>query len=124
MIIEPGELAHDEDHGPTQSMPGRDHKGRADPSQQAAEISCPGPKRRNNSGIDPERFTAAIQFGSQRNFDYEESARAHRQGAARPEDVQLLQIDNPLAPPSESEISRVAVPHASIRSPSTSARST
>ena len=52
-------------------MPGPDHNGRADPSQQAGRFPAKEPRRLGNLGIDPGRFTAAIQFGSQRNFDYE-----------------------------------------------------
>ena len=52
MIIEPGELAHDEDHGPTRSMPG--------PITSVGPIllnepgdSCPGTRRRTTSASTP-----------------------------------------------------------------------
>ena len=69
MIIEPGELAHDE----TTADPADAwayHNGRADPSQQAARFPAESRGSRRQ-GIDPGRFTAAVQSGSQRNFDYE-----------------------------------------------------
>jgi UDP:flavonoid glycosyltransferase YjiC (YdhE family) len=105
MIIEPGELAHDEDHGPTQSMPGPitsvgpillNEPGDLLPRNQAAK----------NLGVDPARFTVAIQLGSQRNFDYDNlPALIARELLDR--GVQVVQIDNPLARPPESEISGV-----------------
>ena len=105
MIIEPGELAHDEDHGPTRSMPGPitsvgpillNEPGDFLPRDEAAK----------NLGVDPGRFTAAIQLGSQRNFDYDDlPALIARELLDR--GVQVVQIDNPLARPPESEISGV-----------------
>ena len=59
-----------------------------------------------NLGVDPGRFTAAIQLGSQRNFDYDDlPALIARELLDR--SVQLVQIDNPLARPPEYEISGV-----------------
>ena len=102
MIIEPGELAHDEDHGPTQQMPG--------PITMVGPILLNKPRdflprieAARQLGIDPGRFTAAIQLGSQRNFDYENLPEIIAK-ALLARGVQLLQIDNPLAPQSESKI--------------------
>jgi hypothetical protein len=102
MIIEPGELAHDEDYGPTRSMPG--------------PIAVVGPILLKEPGcilsrsdaakrlaIDPEKFTAAIQIGSQRNFDYETLPELVTKELLD-RHVQLIQIDNPLARPPLSEI--------------------
>jgi hypothetical protein len=106
MVIEPGELAQDEDHGPTSRMPGMAHRvstilladprGGLDRQDAAARL-----------GVDPGRFTAAIQLGSQRNFDYEELPDLLvREFLAR--GLQVLKIDNPLAPPAEAKWPDVA----------------
>ena len=102
MIVEPGELARDEDHGPTQSMPGPitavgpillAEPGSSYSREQAAQ----------RLEIDPARFTAAIQLGSQRNFDFESLPELiAKELLAR--DVQVIQIDNPLARLPEEEI--------------------
>jgi hypothetical protein len=102
MIIEPGELAHDEDYGPTRPMPGA--------------ITVVGPillKKPGNFlprgdaalrlGLDPGKFTAAIQLGSQRNYSYDnfpELIMKELLGRG----VQLVQIDNPLARPPDFEV--------------------
>jgi hypothetical protein len=102
MIIEPGELAHDEDYGPTRSMPG--------PITVVGPIllkepGCflPRSDAAKRLGIDPEKFTAAIQIGSQRNFDYETVPELLTKELLN-RHVQLVQIDNPLARPPVFEI--------------------
>lgn len=98
MIIEPGELAFDEDWGPTRSMPGAitrvgpvllNAPGRFMPRAEAA----------HRLGVDPGRTIAAIQLGSRRNFDYEDLPDLIAQELLT-RNVQLVQIDNPLARPS------------------------
>lgn len=102
MIIEPGELAHDEDYGPTRSMPG--------------PITVVGPillKEPGNSlprgdaalrlGLDPEKFTAAIQLGSQRNYSYDNLPELIVKDLLG-RGVQLVQIDNPLARPPDFDV--------------------
>lgn len=102
MIIEPGELAHDEDCGPTRSMPG--------PITVVGPILLKEPgcflsrsDAAKRLGIDPEKFTAAIQIGSQRNFDYETLPELLTKELLN-RNVQLVQIDNPLARPPDFEI--------------------
>jgi hypothetical protein len=102
MIIEPGELAHDEDYGPTRSMPG--------PITVVGPILLKEPgcflsrsDAAERLGIDPEKFTAAIQIGSQRNFDYETLPEFLTKELLE-RHVQLVQVDNPLANPPVSEI--------------------
>ena len=66
-------------------------------------ISCPGMRRPSGSASIRGRFTAAIQLGSQRNFDYDnlpELIAKELLGRG----VQLVQIDNPLARPPEFEV--------------------
>ncbi len=98
IVIEPGELAQDEDYGPTRWMPGPvtavgpillTRPGAGLPREEAAQ----------KLGLDPQRFTAALQLGSQRNFDYDDLPQAIA-GELLGRGVQLLQIDNPLARPS------------------------
>lgn len=102
MIIQPGELAQDEDHGPTRSMLGPithvnpillNDPGSALPRADAAR----------RLDINPERFTAAVQLGSRRNYDYDTLPdRIVAELLAR--GVQVIQIDNPLARPPETDI--------------------
>ncbi|WP_353646379.1 glycosyltransferase [Mesorhizobium sp. WSM2239] len=102
MIIEPGELAHDEDYGPTRSMPG--------PITVVGPILLKEPgcflsrsDAAKRLGMDPEKFTAAIQLGSQRNFDYETLPELLTKELLD-RHVQLVQIDNPLSRPPVSEL--------------------
>ena len=105
MIIEPGELAHDEDHGPTRSMPGPITSVGPILLNEPGDV-LPRDEAARNLGVDPARFTAAIQLGSQRNFDYDDlPPLIARELLDR--GVQVVQIDNPLARPPESEISGV-----------------
>ena len=101
MIVEPGELAHDEDRGPTCMMPG--------PVVAVAPILLAEPRAglpRDEAaarlGIDPARPTAVIQLGSQRNFDYEGLPSLLRTHLVR-RDLQVVEIENPLAHPSMDE---------------------
>ncbi|RJG45626.1 glycosyltransferase [Mesorhizobium sp. DCY119] len=97
MIIEPGEYAHDEDRGPTTDMPG-----------QVAAVSPillndPGSGLCRTDaaarlGVDPKRFTVAIQLGSQRNFDFEDLPDLIIKDLIR-RDIQVVRINHPLAPP-------------------------
>ena len=101
MVIEPGELAHDEDHGPTSRMPG--------PVHEVPPILLSDPRAGLNRedaaeqlGVDPEKRTVAIQLGSQRNFDYQTLPDLLvKELVAR--DLQVVRIENPLARPSKSE---------------------
>jgi hypothetical protein len=101
MVIEPGELAHDEDRGPTSTMPG--------PVHQVPPVLLSDPHTGLNRedaatqlGVDPEKLTVAIQLGSQRNFDYEALPDLIvKELIAR--DLQVVRIENPLARPSESK---------------------
>lgn len=96
MIIEPGDLAQDEDHGPTSRMPGLVHKVPTilliDPQE--------GLSRDESAAClntDPGKFTVAMQLGSQRNFDFEELPDLLvKEVLSR--DLQLVRIENPLAP--------------------------
>ncbi len=101
MVIEPGELAQDEDYGPTSRMPGPVHKVSTilltdphtglDRKQAAARL-----------GADPSKFIVAIQLGSQRNFNYETLPDLLvKELAAR--DLQVVRIRNPLARPPDNE---------------------
>jgi hypothetical protein len=102
MIIEPGEYAHDEDRGPTTDMPG-----------QVAAVSPillndPGSGLCRTDaaarlGVDPKRFTVAIQLGSQRNFDFEDLPDLIIKDLIR-RDIQVVRINHPLAPPIGEEI--------------------
>jgi hypothetical protein len=101
MIIEPGELAHDEDVGPTRYLPG--------PVIEVPPILLvdPGARLSRNDaaarlGIDPNRFTVAVQLGSQSNFDFEDVPRLVMQDLVR-RGLQIVQIDNPLARPTADE---------------------
>ncbi|PDT81701.1 glycosyltransferase [Sinorhizobium sp. BJ1] len=104
MVIEPGEFAHDEDHGPTRDLPGAVavppllllDPGTGSPRSEAAA----------KLGVDPDRFTVAVQLGSQRNFDFAGLPELIFAGLAR-RDVQTVQILNPLAKPFKEDGSRV-----------------
>ena len=67
----------------------------------------PRPEAAHRLEIDPGRFTAAIQLGSQRNFN-DDILPELIVKELLDRDVQLIQIDNPLAPPLENEILNVA----------------
>lgn len=104
MVIEPGEFAHDEDHGPTRGLPGAvavspllllDPGSGLPRSEAAAKL-----------GVDPNRFTVAVQLGSQRNFDFATLPELIFAGLGR-RGVQTVQILNPLAKPSEEDRWRV-----------------
>jgi glycosyltransferase involved in cell wall biosynthesis len=101
MVIEPGELAQDEDRGPTSTMPG--------PIHQVPPILLNDPRAGLNRedattqlGVDPEKRTVAIQLGSQHNFDYEALPDLVIQELIA-RDLQVVRIENPLARPSESK---------------------
>lgn len=99
VVIEPGELAQDEDHGPTSRMPGAVRK--------VSTILLCDPRACLNReeaaarlGADPGRFTVAIQLGSQRNFDYDELPDLLvKELVGR--HLQVVKIENPLARPPE-----------------------
>jgi hypothetical protein len=101
MIIEPGELAHDEDHGPTHDMRGPVAKVGpillADPG-----VGLPRGEGAARLGVDPDQFTVAVQLGSQRNFDFEDMPRLIMQDLIR-RNLQIVQIENPLALPATQE---------------------
>lgn len=95
MVVEPGELAGDEDKGPTTGMPG--------PITKVGPIllsdPCSGLPRAEAAarlGVDPEKFIVAMQLGSQRNFDYYDLPRLLAQDLIR-RGVQVVQVVNPLA---------------------------
>jgi len=100
MVIEPGELAQDEDRGPTSRMPGTTHKVPTilltDPR---AGLSRAGAAAR--LGTDPGRLTAAIQLGSQSNFDYE-ALPDLLEKELLDRGLQVVKIENPLARPQET----------------------
>jgi len=106
LVIEPGDLAGDEDHGPTTRMPGAANK--------VPTILLCNPRKgldreqaAKRLGTDPARFTAAIQLGSQRNFDYEELPElVARDLVGR--GLQVVRIANPLSGPQETPLSGVA----------------
>ncbi|MCA1490693.1 glycosyl transferase [Ensifer sp. NBAIM29] len=104
MVIEPGEFAHDEDHGPTRDLPDAvavspllllDPGSGIPRSEAAAKL-----------GVDPKRFTVAVQLGSQRNFDFATLPELIFAGLGK-RGVQTVQIRNPLARPSEEDRWRV-----------------
>jgi hypothetical protein len=106
MVIEPGELAHDEDHGPTSRMPA--------PAHRVSTILLNDPRTglsREDSaarlGADPGKFTVAIQLGSQRNFDYEALPDLLVKELVE-RGLQVVKIENPLARPSEKKWPGVA----------------
>lgn len=101
IVVEPAELAKDEDHGPTSRMPGPVHKvptilltdryAGLDREQASARL-----------GTDPSKVTAAIQLGSQQNFDYEKLPDLLiRELLTR--NLQVVRIRNPLARPPDNE---------------------
>jgi hypothetical protein len=101
MLIEPGELATDEDRGPTARLPGVairvppillcDPRQRLPRAEAAARL-----------GTEPGRVTAAIQLGSRRNFDYEQLPELVAADLVR-RGLQVVLIANPLARPLEKE---------------------
>ncbi|SCW82822.1 UDP:flavonoid glycosyltransferase YjiC, YdhE family [Rhizobium mongolense subsp. loessense] len=100
MVIEPGEFAHDEDHGPTRDMPGTVAVPPVlllDPG-----TGLPRSEAASKLGVDPGRFTVAVQLGSQRNFDLEDLPGLIFAGLVR-RNIQTVQILNPLAKPSKQE---------------------
>ncbi|KWV41898.1 glycosyl transferase [Rhizobium altiplani] len=100
MVIEPGEFAHDEDHGPTRDMPG----AVAVPPVLLLDPGSGLPRRAAAAklGVNPDRFTVAVQLGSQRNFDLEDLPSLIFADLAR-RNVQTVQVLNPLAPPPKQE---------------------
>lgn len=101
MVIEPDELARDEDYGPTTRMPGSAHK--------VSTILLTDPhdgldRERASArlGADPGKLTAAIQLGSQRNFDYETLPDLLVKELIR-HGLQVVRIQNPLARPPDNE---------------------
>ena len=100
MVIEPGEFAHDEDHGPTRDMPG----AVAVPPVLLLDPGSGLPRREAAAklGVNPDRFTVAVQLGSQRNFDLEDLPSVIFADLAR-RNMQAVQVLNPLAPPPKQE---------------------
>jgi hypothetical protein len=110
MVIEPAELAADEDAGPTAGLGGVVRVGpvlycnpedRLD-RQAAARVL----------GIDPARRSVALQLGAGRNFDMDTPRSAFLAALAR-HDVQIVDIANPLArpgPPVDGVLSRPVFP--------------
>jgi hypothetical protein len=101
MVVQPGELALDEDYGPTSRISGPVHKvstilltdphARLDRERASARL-----------GADSSKLTAAIQLGSQQNFDYERLPEVLvKELIAR--NLQVLRIRNPLARPPDNE---------------------
>ncbi|NGN43426.1 glycosyl transferase [Mesorhizobium sp. CGMCC 1.15528] len=101
MIIEPGEYAHDEDRGPTTDMPGQVAAVAPillnDPGSGLCRTDAAA-----RLGVDPKRFTVAIQLGSQSNFDFEDLPDLIIKDLIR-RDIQVVRINHPLAPPSGEE---------------------
>ena len=100
MVIEPGEFAYDEDRGITAALRNGVvvvppillvDKGARLPRGMAAAVL----------GVDPDRTTAVVQLGSERNFDFSElKGRIVTELLAR--DVQVVEVLNPLASPSDA----------------------
>lgn len=109
MVIEPGEFAHDEDHGPTRNLPG----AVAVPPLLLLDpgTGLPRSEAAAKLGVDPDRFIVAVQLGSQRNFDFAVLPELIFAGLAR-RGVQTVQILNPLAKPCKEDGS--TVPHRSL----------
>ncbi|WP_234879102.1 glycosyltransferase [Sinorhizobium americanum] len=109
MVIEPGEFAHDEDHGPTRDLPG----AVAVPPLLLLDpgTGLPRSEAAAKLGVDPDRFTVAVQLGSQRNFDFAGLPELIFAGLAR-RDVQTIQILNPLAKPYKED--RSTIPRRSV----------
>lgn len=94
MVIEPGDLAGDEDIGATAGQPRVERVG---------PVLCCNPDQRLDRaeaaarlGIDPARRTVAVQLGAGRNFDMTSPREAILRALGR-HDVQVLEIANPLA---------------------------
>ncbi|OAP34571.1 glycosyl transferase [Sinorhizobium glycinis] len=104
MVIEPGEFAHDEDHGPTRNLPG----AVAVPPLLLLDpgTGLPRSEAAAKLGINPDHFTVAVQLGSQRNFDFAGMPELIFAGLAR-RHVQTVQILNPLAKPCKEDASTV-----------------
>jgi hypothetical protein len=109
MVIEPGEFAHDEDHGPTRDLPGAVAVSPLlllDPGS-----GLPRCEAAAKLAVDPNRFTVAVQLGSQRNFNFAALPELIFAGLER-RGVQTVQILNPLARPCRED--RLRVPSRSL----------
>ncbi len=100
IVIEPGEFAHDEDYGPTRDLPGTV----AVPPLLLLDpgTGLPRSEAVAKLGVDPDRFTVAVQLGSQRNFDFGSLPELIFARLAR-RNVQTVQILNPLAKPPKED---------------------
>ncbi len=94
MVIEPADLAGDEDIGATSGQPRVERVG---------PVLCCNPDQRLDRaeaaarlGIDPDRRTVAVQLGAGRNFDMTSPREAILSALGR-HDVQVVEIANPLA---------------------------
>ncbi|WP_395542203.1 glycosyltransferase [Neotabrizicola sp. sgz301269] len=95
LVIEPAELAGAEDGGPTMGAPDVARVGPVlvcNPDQRLARDAAAVAL-----GVDPGRRVAAVQLGSGRNYDMEPVRRAVLAALAQQE-VQVIEIANPLAP--------------------------
>ncbi|HEX9858024.1 MAG TPA: glycosyltransferase [Paracoccaceae bacterium] len=94
MVIEPGELAADEDGGQTANLPGVERVGPillSDPADRTDRKSAMA-----TLGVTPGRPVTAIQLGSRQNFDLA-PLRAAIIGALASLDTTVIEIENPLA---------------------------
>jgi hypothetical protein len=98
MVIEPADLAGDEDAGATAGLP---------KVQRVGPVLCCNPDQRLDRaeaaarlGINPARRTVAVQLGAGRNFDMTSPREAILHALAQ-HDVQVVEIVNPLAQQSE-----------------------
>lgn len=98
MVIEPAELAADEDGGPTAGLGGVERVGpvlHCNPDQRLDRVAAA-----NALGIDPHRRTVMLQLGAGRNYDMETPRKAFLKAVAR-HDVQVVEMSNPLARPAD-----------------------
>lgn len=98
-VIEPAELAGDEDGGPTVGQPNVFHVGPVLICR--PEDRLPRDAAARQLGVDPARRAVALQLGSGRNFDMAPVRRALLAALAA-QDVQVIEIANPLASPPEA----------------------
>ncbi len=99
MIIEPAELAGDEDRGPTRQEGRVERVGTIllhDPGD-----CLPRAEAAARLGLDPARKAVLLQLGSSRNFDMAPLRRAALAALRGMPEVQVLEIANPLASPPE-----------------------
>ena len=94
MVIEPGELAADDDGGGTRNLSGAERVGPvllSDPLDRLDRITAA-----THLGVDPARKNVVLQLGARQNFDFA-SLRSALLDTLSAFDVDMLEIENPLA---------------------------